>query len=100
MIATAQSQYVEIGPVTEARLRSTFADASVISANATATLIGCDVKTLREMTKAGVIHAVRKGAGKTRGYTEGDTRAYLRRVPALRPPSCSECPHEMMAEAV
>ena len=66
-----------IGPVTEARICAAFAEACIITADATAALIGCDVKTLREMTDAGFIRAVRKGAGKTRGYTEGDIRAYL-----------------------
>lgn len=66
-----------IGPITEGRIRAAFADACIITAEAAAGLIGCDVKTLREMTDAGIIRAVRKGAGKTRGYTEGDIRAYL-----------------------
>ena len=66
-----------IGPVTEVRICAAFAEACIITADAAAALIGCDVKTLREMTDAGFIRAVRKGAGKTRGYTEGDIRAYL-----------------------
>lgn len=66
-----------IGPVTEARIQSAFAQAAVITAAAACKVIGCDPKTLREMTDAGIIRAVRVGAGKTRGYTEGDIRAYL-----------------------
>ncbi len=66
-----------IGPVTEARIQAAFAEACVITAEAACGLIGCDPRTLREMTDAGIIRAVRKGAGKTRGYTEGDIRAYL-----------------------
>ena len=66
-----------IGPVTEARIQAAFAEAAVITAAAACKVIGCDPRTLREMTDAGIIRAVRLGAGKTRGYTEGDIRAYL-----------------------
>lgn len=79
-----------IGPATETRILCAFAEACVITAEAAAALIGCDVKTLREMTDAGIIRAVRKGAGKTRGYTEGDIRAYLTEsalpCPSTNPP--------------
>ncbi|HWW12245.1 MAG TPA: hypothetical protein VN018_06995, partial [Brevundimonas sp.] len=34
-------------------------------------------KTLNELAEAGAIRAVRKGGGKSRGYTEGDIRWYL-----------------------
>jgi hypothetical protein len=66
-----------IGPVTEARIQSAFAEAAVITLAAACQVIGCDPKTLREMADAGIIRVVRIGAGKTRGYTEGDIRAYL-----------------------
>lgn len=64
-----------IGPTTEARIEAAFAEACIITAVATSGLMGCDPKTLREMTDASIIRAVRVGAGKTRGYTEGDIRA-------------------------
>jgi hypothetical protein len=66
-----------LGPITEARIAAAFADCCVLTAEKTAELIGLDVRTLREMTDASIIRAVRRGAGKTRAYTEGDIRAYL-----------------------
>lgn len=81
-----------IGPVTEARIQAAFAEACVITAEAACGLIGCDPRTLREMTDAGIIRAVRKGAGKTRGYTEGDIRAYLTESAAPCSPAPSPKP--------
>lgn len=66
-----------IGPATEARLQAAFATACVITLKAASAVIGWSPKTLREATDAGIIRAVRVGAGNTRGYTEGDIRAYL-----------------------
>lgn len=66
-----------IGPATEARILAAFAQAAVIGGGAAAALIGCDLKTLNELADAGAIRAVRRGGGKTRGYTEGDIRWYL-----------------------
>lgn len=54
-----------------------FSSACVLTCERTAELLGLDVRTLREMTDAAVIRAVRRGSGKTRAYTEGDIRAYL-----------------------
>ncbi len=87
---SAAQRIPTIGPATETRILCAFAEACVITADAAAALIGCDVKTLREMTDAGIVRAVRKGAGKTRGYTEGDIRAYLTEgvapCPSIDPP--------------
>ena len=66
-----------LGPAIEARIQAAFAEGCLITATATANLIGCDPKTLRAMTDGGMIRAVRIGLGKTRRYTEGDIRAYL-----------------------
>lgn len=75
MLAVAQPS--PIGPTTEARIAAAFASAAVIGGEAAATLLGFSLKTLNELADAGAIRAVRKGGGKTRGYTEGDIRAYL-----------------------
>jgi excisionase family DNA binding protein len=66
-----------IGPTTDARISAAFANGCTITAQAAAALLGFDVKTLREMTDAGLIRAVRVGTGSWRAYTEGDIRAYL-----------------------
>ncbi|MDP3405081.1 MAG: hypothetical protein Q8S03_10355 [Brevundimonas sp.] len=74
---TTHPSSATIGPITEARIREAFADRAVLTGKDTARLIGMDVKTLDAITDAGAIRAVRRGAGETRGYTEGDIRAYL-----------------------
>lgn len=85
-----------IGPTTEARIATAFAKAAVIGGEAACALIGCSLKTLNELADAGAIRAVRKGGGKTRGYTEGDIRAYLtqsagpERQPAPKVPGRTE----------
>lgn len=66
-----------IGPATEARLQMAFADTLLLTAKATAKLLGLDQGTLRNMADQGVITSVRRGAGSTRAYTEGDIRLYL-----------------------
>lgn len=71
-----------IGPTTEARIAEAFAKAAVIGGEAACALIGCSLKTLNELADAGAIRAVRKGGGKTRGYTEGDIRWYLQQSAA------------------
>lgn len=64
-----------IGPATERRIMMAFADCCIITAQATARLLGMDAGTLRELTDDGVIRAVRRGH--RRAYTEGDIRSYL-----------------------
>lgn len=66
-----------IGPATEVRILAAFADAAVITTKAAARLLGMDPKTLDAIADAGFIRCVRRGGGDTRGYTEGDIRAYL-----------------------
>jgi hypothetical protein len=68
---------VSIGPVTEARILAAFADRAVLTIKDAAQLLGMDPKTLDAITEVGAIRAVRRGGGETRGYTEGDIRAYL-----------------------
>lgn len=79
-----------IGPATDTLIREAFRDRCTITAQAAAKLLGVDVGTLREMTDAGIIRAVRTGSGKTRRYTEGDIRAYLEESAApcrsIKPP--------------
>ncbi|ADK99416.1 helix-turn-helix domain-containing protein [Brevundimonas subvibrioides] len=74
---STQFDPVAIGPATEARLLSLFASAALATAEATAAFLGIDVKSLRALTDAGLIRAVRRGGGGHRAYTEGDIRAYL-----------------------
>ena len=69
-----------IGPATEARIIAAFSQACLITADAAADLLGMDVKTLRTMTEASIIRAVRRG--RLPAYTEGDIRAYLTESPA------------------
>ncbi|MGQ2989488.1 MAG: helix-turn-helix domain-containing protein [Brevundimonas sp.] len=52
-----------------------FANACVLTAEATAALLGLSPKTLTALTNDGAIRAVPRG--KTRGYIEVDIRAYL-----------------------
>jgi hypothetical protein len=66
-----------IGPETERRIQMAFADTCLLTCQAAARLIGMDEKSLRALTDAGVIRAVRRGTGRNRAYTEGDIRAYL-----------------------
>lgn len=67
--------HTALGPATEARILAAFADRCILTAEATADLIGMDTDTLSELADEGVIRAVRRG--KRRAYTEGDIRAYL-----------------------
>ena len=66
-----------IGPATERRIQMAFADTCLLTASATAKLLGIDEKSLRALADQGVIRAVRKGGGRSRAFTEGDVRAYL-----------------------
>lgn len=66
-----------IGPATERRIQMAFETACLLTAKATANLLGLDEGTLRSMAEKGVIRSVRRGAGNVRAYTEGDIRAYL-----------------------
>lgn len=66
-----------IGPATERRIMMAFADSCLLTAQATARLLGMDEKSLRALTDASVIRAIRRGGGRSRAYTEGDIRAYL-----------------------
>ncbi|GLK49517.1 hypothetical protein GCM10017620_24900 [Brevundimonas intermedia] len=66
-----------IGPATERRIQMAFADTCLLTAGATAKLLGIDEKSLRALADEGVIRAVRKGGGRSRAFTEGDVRAYL-----------------------
>lgn len=66
-----------IGAATDARLKLAFADTCLLTAKATARLLGLDEGTLRTMAEKGHIRSVRRGAGSVRAYTEGDIRAYL-----------------------
>ncbi len=61
-----------LGPATEARIMAAFANACVLTAEATANLLGMATKTLTALTDAGAIRAVQRG--KTRGYVEIDIR--------------------------
>lgn len=64
-----------LGPVTEARFAETFSKTAQATLKAAADLLGVDTDTLKAMTDAGVVRAVRKG--RLRSYTEHDLRAYL-----------------------
>jgi|GEM_PF-954457 len=66
-----------IGPATEARILAAFAHTALLSAEATGDLLGMDAKSVRAITDAGALRAVRRGGGSTRAYTEGDIRYYL-----------------------
>ncbi len=66
-----------IGPATERRIQMAFADTCVLTLKSAAKLLGMDEGSLRGLTDDGVVRAVRRGSGRTRGYTEGDIRAYL-----------------------
>jgi hypothetical protein len=66
-----------IGTATERRIQMAFAETCLLTAQATAKLLGLDEKSLRALTDEGVIRSVRRGAGRTRAFTEGDIRAYL-----------------------
>lgn len=66
-----------IGTATERRIQMAFETACLLTAKATANLLGLDEGTLRAMADKGVIRSVRRGAGAVRAYTEGDIRAYL-----------------------
>jgi len=66
-----------IGSATERRIQMAFDDACLLTAKATAKLLGIDEGTLRTMAETGVIRSVRRGAGSVRAYTEGDIRAFL-----------------------
>jgi hypothetical protein len=68
-------------PATEVRVLAAFATTATIDAKTAADLIGCDVSSLREMTLAGRIGYVIKGAS-TRAYREVDVRAFLGGPPA------------------
>lgn len=77
MTEAANDAVPTIGPATEARLQMAFAETCLLTAKATALLLGLDEGTLRTMAEGGVIRSVRRGAGTVRAYTEGDIRAYL-----------------------
>lgn len=77
MTEAANDAVPTIGPATEARLRIAFADTLLLTAKATARLLGMDEGTLRAMAEAGYITCVRRGAGSIRAYREGDIRMYL-----------------------
>lgn len=66
-----------VGPATERRIQSAFVDTCLLTCQATARLLGLDEKSLRALTDAGVIRAVRRGGGRNRAYTEGDIRDFL-----------------------
>lgn len=63
---------------TEERLRIAFAHGGVITAKMAALVLGCDVKTLRKMTNAGLIGS--RAFGERRAYSELDIRSYLERT--------------------
>lgn len=71
---------MELGPVTEARFRQTFANTALVTAKAAADLIGLDTDTLAAMTDDGTVRAVRRG--RLRSYTEHDLRAFLLSSPS------------------
>lgn len=79
MTEAANDAVPTIGPATAARIAMAFhaADACVLTCKATARLIGVDEKSLRALTDAGAIRAVRRGGGATRAYTEQDIVDYL-----------------------
>ncbi len=64
---------------TDARISSAFSTTLLLTAKATAALLGIDEKTLREMATRGVIGSVIVGASTTR-YREADVRAFLDRT--------------------
>lgn len=78
-----------IGPVTEARLQLAFANARgcLLTAKATADLLGMDQGTLRMMAEQGLITCVRRGTGSIRAYREGDIRLFLTQGPAPERPT-------------
>lgn len=54
-----------------------FAETCLLTAGATAKLLLVDEKSLRALADEGVFRSVRRGAGRTPAFTEGDIRAYL-----------------------
>ena len=72
-----------IGPATEALIMAAFSESCLLTAKATARLLGMDVKTLDALADDGVIRSVRRG--NLRAYTEGDIRAYLTESPTPCP---------------
>lgn len=70
-------QPATLGAATEARVLAAFAAKALLTAGEACALLGVDCKSLRALTDAGVIRAVRRGGGGHRAYTEGDIRAFL-----------------------
>ena len=69
------STFPDIGRATEALLMAAFSETCLLTAKATARLLGMDVKTLDNLADDQTIRAVRRG--NLRAYTEGDIRTYL-----------------------
>jgi hypothetical protein len=65
----------DLGPATEALLAQAYADRLLLTAKATAQLLGIDPRTLSTMTDDLVIRAT--PVGRIRRYAEVDVRAYL-----------------------
>lgn len=62
---------------TEALFSRAFSRSATITAKAAADVLGMNVKTLAQMSEAGLIKYVLRG--KLRAYTEADLRSYLAR---------------------
>ena len=77
------STFPHIGRATEALIMAAFSESCLLTAKATARLLGMDVKTLDALADKGVIRPVRRG--NLRAYTEGDIRAYLTESPSPCP---------------
>lgn len=66
----------DLGPTTERRFATAFAERTLLTAGETARLLDLDEKTLGALVQCGAVRAVLIGE-KTRRYTEADLRAFL-----------------------
>jgi hypothetical protein len=78
-----------LGPATEAALAAAFRGRAIITARATARVLGMDVKTLRRLTDRGTIWTTQRGD--LDGYTEGAIRDFLSSPPPA-PPAAADPP--------
>jgi hypothetical protein len=72
-------RWMSLGPLTEARFRQAFETATLLSAPDTAQLLSLDEKTLKALTRRGVIQAC--PLGRRFAYSEGALRDYLTNPP-------------------
>lgn len=79
----ARTLPVDLGPTTEGRFAQVFEKGAQATAKDAAWLLGIDEDTLKEMTDAGDIRAVRRG--RLRSWVECDLRRFLLEGPDAPP---------------